>query len=154
MESLLQGTDTEEREANGFATALLMPAEWARHRLIRIVTAPIDESTEIAKLATGFNVKQTMRFKLVNLIAIPHRTEQPSPFGTASIHCPGRTTETRGHEDNRNLTSRSHAQMPGKLSRRRFPACPLLPPLNQLILAKLRGYNLVPAGTVYAAQQA
>lgn len=64
------GTDTEEREANGFAAALLMPADWVRNRFISLVTArrPIDESRAIAKLAAEFDVsEQAMRFRLVNL---------------------------------------------------------------------------------------
>ena len=64
------GTDTEEREANGFAAALLMPAEWVRHRFIKLVTTPrpTDENTAIVKLATEFDVsEQAMRFRLVNL---------------------------------------------------------------------------------------
>lgn len=64
------GTDTEEREANGFAAALLMPADWVRNRFINLITArrSIDESAAIIKLAAEFDVsEQAMRFRLVNL---------------------------------------------------------------------------------------
>lgn len=64
------GTDTEEREANGFAAALLMPAEWVRSRFVSLVAGhrPIAESEAIADLAAEFDVsEQAMRFRLVNL---------------------------------------------------------------------------------------
>lgn len=64
------GTDVEEREANGFAAALLMPAEWVRQRFLNLVTAPnsTNEDRAIAQLAREFDVSdQAMRFRLVNL---------------------------------------------------------------------------------------
>lgn len=64
------GTDAEEREANGFAAALLMPADWVRARFIGLVTGhqPLDEGTAALMLANQFDVsEQAMRFRLVNL---------------------------------------------------------------------------------------
>ena len=64
------GTNTEEREANGFAAALLMPAEWVRARFINLITGrrPMDEGTAITQLADEFDVsEQAMHFRLVNL---------------------------------------------------------------------------------------
>jgi Zn-dependent peptidase ImmA (M78 family) len=64
------GTDTEEREANGFAAAILMPADWVRTRFMRLVTGtnPTSESAAITRLAEQFDVSElAMRFRLVNL---------------------------------------------------------------------------------------
>jgi len=64
------GTDIEEREANRFAAALLMPADWVRDRFISMIAArrPLDDNDAISKLASEFDVsEQAMRFRLVNL---------------------------------------------------------------------------------------
>lgn len=64
------GTDREEREANAFAAALLMPADWVHDHFMDIVTARrlVDEDTIVARLAHQFDVsEQAMRFRLVNL---------------------------------------------------------------------------------------
>lgn len=64
------GTDREEREANGFAAALLMPADWVRERFIALLNGrrPLDEDDAIARLSNEFNVsEQAMRLRLVNL---------------------------------------------------------------------------------------
>lgn len=64
------GTDTEEREANRFAAALLVPAAWARVRFIELVTGPdpLIEGAAITRLSHVFNVsEQAMRLRLVNL---------------------------------------------------------------------------------------
>jgi Zn-dependent peptidase ImmA (M78 family) len=64
------GTDVEEREANRFAAALLMPADWVRDRFMRMVTGrrAIDETQAIAKLAVEFDVsEQAMQYRLANL---------------------------------------------------------------------------------------
>lgn len=64
------GTDTEEREANGFAAAMLMPEEWVRRDFMRIVTGRriVKEDDVITKLAKDFDVsEQAMRLRVVNL---------------------------------------------------------------------------------------
>jgi Zn-dependent peptidase ImmA (M78 family) len=64
------GTDREEREANSFGAALLMPADWVRDNFMSLVTARrgVDEDTAVARLAHQFDVsEQAMRFRLVNL---------------------------------------------------------------------------------------
>lgn len=64
------GTDTEEREANGYAAGLLMPADWVRGQFIGLVTGrrPTDEMKAVLQLAGEFDVsEQAMRFRLVNL---------------------------------------------------------------------------------------
>jgi Zn-dependent peptidase ImmA (M78 family) len=64
------GTDREEREANAFAAALLMPADWVRDHFMDMVMArrAVDEDTVVARLARQFDVsEQAMRFRLVNL---------------------------------------------------------------------------------------
>ncbi|WP_246281898.1 ImmA/IrrE family metallo-endopeptidase [Fodinicola acaciae] len=67
------GTDIEEREANAFAAALLMPAEWVRDRFLGLVSAhrATGEDQAISQLAGHFDVsEQAMRFRLVNLSLI------------------------------------------------------------------------------------
>lgn len=64
------GTDAEEREANRYAAALLMPAEWVRLRFLKFVTGsrPTGEAKAASKLASEFDVSlQAMQFRLVNL---------------------------------------------------------------------------------------
>ena len=64
------GTDAEEREANRFAAALLMPAGWVTDRFIGLITGrrALDENAAITRLADEFDVsEQAMRFRLVNL---------------------------------------------------------------------------------------
>lgn len=64
------GTDAEEREANRFAAAVLMPAIWVRARFLELVTGrrPSAEEQAIARLAREFDVsQQAMHFRLVNL---------------------------------------------------------------------------------------
>jgi Zn-dependent peptidase ImmA (M78 family) len=64
------GTDAEEREANRFAAALLMPAAWLRERFIELVVGPdpLKEGAAIIRLSHVFNVsEQAMRLRLVNL---------------------------------------------------------------------------------------
>jgi Zn-dependent peptidase ImmA (M78 family) len=64
------GTDTEEREANGFAAALLMPEQWVRRDFMRLVTGRqiIAEDSVVTRLAKEFDVsEQAMRLRLVNL---------------------------------------------------------------------------------------
>jgi Zn-dependent peptidase ImmA (M78 family) len=64
------GTDREEREANAFAAALLMPADWVRDHFMDMVRArrAVDEDTVVTRLARQFDVsEQAMRFRLVNL---------------------------------------------------------------------------------------
>ncbi len=64
------GTDREEREANAFAAALLMPADWVHDHFMDMVTTrrAVDEDSVVARLAHQFDVsEQAMRFRLVNL---------------------------------------------------------------------------------------
>ncbi len=64
------GSDREEREANAFAAALLMPADWVHGRFMDMVTArrAVDEDRVVTRLAHQFDVsEQAMRFRLVNL---------------------------------------------------------------------------------------
>jgi len=64
------GTDQEEREANGFAACLLMPAPWVHERFVQLLTGrrALDEDDAIVRLARQFDVsEQAMRFRLVNL---------------------------------------------------------------------------------------
>ena len=64
------GTDIEEREANRFAAAVLMPAAWVRRRFLGLVTGrrPTEEAKAITRLASEFDVSpQAMQFRLVNL---------------------------------------------------------------------------------------
>jgi Zn-dependent peptidase ImmA (M78 family) len=64
------GTDIEEREANGFAACVLMPAAWVREKFVHLVTGrrAVDEDDAIIRLARQFDVsQQAMRFRLVNL---------------------------------------------------------------------------------------
>lgn len=64
------GTDTEEREANAYAAALLMPAAWVISDFMQLVTGthPTDEDVAVAGLAERFDVSElAMRIRLVNL---------------------------------------------------------------------------------------
>lgn len=64
------GTDAEEREANRYAAALLMPAAWVRSRFLHLITGrrATREDVAITRLAAEFDVsEQAMRFRLVNL---------------------------------------------------------------------------------------
>jgi Zn-dependent peptidase ImmA (M78 family) len=61
------GTDAEEREANQFAAALLMPAEWVRREFTK---HPFDfgDDEALNRLCRLFRVSsQAMSFRLVNL---------------------------------------------------------------------------------------
>jgi Zn-dependent peptidase ImmA (M78 family) len=64
------GTDREEREANGFAASLLMPAAWLDVRFRDLVTGSpsVDEDQAVVRLAEEFDVsQQALLFRLVNL---------------------------------------------------------------------------------------
>jgi Zn-dependent peptidase ImmA (M78 family) len=61
------GTLREEREANRFAAALLMPAAWI-DQAIRENTLNLDDDLAVAELAEQFAVStQAMSFRLANL---------------------------------------------------------------------------------------
>lgn len=60
--------DKQEIEANAFAAALLMPAEWVVKEAAALFDAGVDPSDVISKLAQKFDVSQhAMNFRLVNL---------------------------------------------------------------------------------------
>lgn len=64
------GSDREEREANAFAAAVLMPAEWIHEHFLALVAArrAVDEDSAVRRLARQFDVsEQAMLFRLVNL---------------------------------------------------------------------------------------
>lgn len=63
-------TDVEEREANRFAAALLVPEAWIRERFIALITSqdPLAESAAVSGPSSVFNVSvQAMGLRLMNL---------------------------------------------------------------------------------------